>query len=93
MPPSPQLIPTISFGQVLQIGILVFGIGAGYAMLSSQGEGNEVALRIASEERKSLEIRVRGLELQNARAQEQYSAIIGILSKMDARLERMEVVK
>lgn len=93
MPPSPQLTPTISFGQVLQIAILVFGIGAGYAMLSSQGEGNEVALRIASEERKSLEIRVRGLELQNARAQEQYSAIIGILSKMDARLERMEVVK
>ena len=37
MPPSPQLTPTISFGQVLQIAILVFGIGAGYAMLSSQG--------------------------------------------------------
>lgn len=86
----PQFSPSISFGQILQVAVIVVGFTGSFVVLQAQGDANTTALNIAAEERKALELRIRAIENQTARSDERYSSILVFLDKIDGRLEKME---
>lgn len=90
MPPRPQFTPQISFGNVIQIIVLVGGFLVGYVKVQEQAAQNDEAWRQAQGDRAGLEIRIRSLETSQARADERYNAILEYLSRIDTRLERIE---
>lgn len=90
MPPRPEFTKQISFGQVVQIVVLLGGFWGGYVLLQKQAEDNARAIADARSERTALEIRLRTVETQQARADERFSSILGYLSRIDSRLERIE---
>lgn len=90
MPPKPEFTKQISFGQVIQILVLVAGFWGGYVLLQKQSEDNAEAIQDARSERVALEIRIRSVENQQARADERFSNILGYLARIDSRLERIE---
>ncbi|MBR9764412.1 MAG: hypothetical protein GYB53_13020 [Rhodobacteraceae bacterium] len=94
---KPEFTPTISFGNLVQIVlILLGGAGAFYAMRAqTETNASEIArsaveLKEARAEQNRLEARVRALENEQARADERFSSILGLLARIDARLERIE---
>lgn len=86
----PQFQGTISLGQAVQIGVLLIGIGSGYALIQEQAKSNAELLKQATTERGQLEVRVRSVENELARVDERYSSIMTYLSRIDGRLERIE---
>ena len=90
MAERPQFTATISLGNALQIAILLVGLGVGWMTIKAQGEANSSALATAAQDRSNMEIRIRALENQSARADERFTSILGYLSRIDTRLERIE---
>lgn len=90
MPPKPEFTKQISFGQVVQILVLVAGFWGGYVLLQKQSEDNAEAIQDARSERVALELRIRSVENQQARADERFSNILSYLARIDSRLERIE---
>ncbi|MCA1337348.1 hypothetical protein [Pseudooceanicola marinus] len=97
MTAKPEFTRNISFGNVLVlVGMIVTGTATFVAVdartqanaaeiARSVAEIDEAALRVAD-----LERRTRALENELARADERFSSILGLLSRIDARLERIE---
>ncbi|MBR9766624.1 MAG: hypothetical protein GYB53_24695 [Rhodobacteraceae bacterium] len=99
-PRRPEFTSTISFGNVVQIVLIVLGGAGAFYALRTQTETNSVEiarsvveLKEARAEQTRLEARVRALESEQARADERFSSILGLLSRIDARLERIETVR
>lgn len=90
MPRRPRFTTEISFGHMMQATILVGGFIATFVVVKEQAADNETALRAAEAERTSLEIRLRAVENDQARADERFSSIIAYLTRIDGRLERIE---
>jgi len=90
MPPKPEFTGTISWGQAIQAGVLIIGFTSGYALLQFQTKAATQALEDAQNERAKLEIRLRVVETQQARADERFSSILSMLARIDGRLERIE---
>ena len=90
MPPKPEFTKQINFGQVIQILVLVAGFWGGYVLLQKQSEDNTAAIQEARSERVALELRIRSVENQQARADERFSNILSYLARIDSRLERIE---
>lgn len=89
-PPRPLFTKEISFGQVIQIAVLLIGLGGAYTMLKQQAEANAAAVSVINTELTAMELRLRTLENQTARADERYNSIINYLTRIDERLERIE---
>lgn len=86
----PHMRSEITLGNVLQIAsILAIGV-AGYVRLDEQSTSNEAAWAAAAASQAALELRVRILENDVARVDERYAAILGILTRIESRVERME---
>jgi hypothetical protein len=101
MMPSPKYRPDVSLGSLLQIAVLLIGLGSGYAAIQGQVKANAAAIaesmaRIAEQgdQMKSqfngVELRVRMLENEQARADERFSSIIAGLARIETRLERID---
>lgn len=89
-PLRPRFTTEISFGHMVQIIILAFAVGGGWIKLQEQQAQQEAQSALALEERASLEVRIRALETQSARADERFSSILSFLARIDSRLERIE---
>lgn len=95
--PRPVFTRTISFGNVVQIAILLVGIGSAWATmrgeLSDMGDdvGRE-ARRIDAEieNRQIVEGRVRALEIEVARADERYSQLVAMIAAIRDSIVRLE---
>lgn len=87
----------ISVGNVLQIGIMIVGLTIGWITMDLRSQGNQEALVTISgdvadlqTDIDSLDARLRNVETEQARADERFGSILAILSRIDARLERIE---
>lgn len=82
--------PQITLGNLIQIGVTVFAVGAGYATLDGRitknGESIDTNKTIISAQ----DTRLRDLETSRARFDERFTNILALLSRIDAKLERIE---
>jgi len=86
----PQFAMTINLGHLLQITSLVIAATVGWVTMDARTTAN--AVRIAKVEAREGEHfqRLRAVENMQARNDERMTSILGYLSRIDARLERME---
>ena len=94
---TPTFTDTFSFGNAIQIFVILVAAAGGWFQLQAQANSTEKstaalveATRDATTARQALEVRVRALETQVARSDERFSSILGYLSRIDTRLERIE---
>lgn len=90
LPPKPKFTRDISFGQLVQIVVLVAGFAGGYAIIQKQTSDNQRAIVLAAQDRAAIDTRLRVVEVQQARADERFSSIMSLLGRIDSRLERIE---
>lgn len=97
----PQIDRKISLGSALNLIVLVIGIAVSWGVMTERNsdmqgniEGLSAALDKEGTERRAssnqLELRIRSLENDAARSSAQYDALLQILARIEARLERME---
>lgn len=95
--------PDISLGAIIQIVVLIVGMAIGWAVMDTRSKSNADAIesvktqieRLPSEiEGKTgrLDERVRTLENNAARSDEKFANLISLLTRLDAKLERIENV-
>lgn len=89
--------PQITKGNIWSIGATLatfIGMGAtvlwSYSTTDARTTENAKAIMDARAERGQMEIRLRSLETQQARADERFSNILSYLARIDSRLERIE---
>lgn len=84
----------ISVGNVIQIIVMVAGLGLAWGTMDARSSTTEQSIRDARSMMDGLEVRLRTLETSSAAAEakneERFTAILTTLSRIDARLERME---
>lgn len=89
-----ELKNQISLGNIIQIGVMLVGLGAAWATMDSRSTSTEAALSSAQSDLDNVEARVRSLETStaaaDARNEERFTTILTTLARIDARLERME---
>lgn len=92
-----QVDPQITKGNIWSMmATLATFIGMGatvvwlYTSTDAKTAENAKAITDARTERVSMEIRLRALETQQARADERFSNILSYLARIDSRLERIE---
>lgn len=85
---------TKSLAWTLATGLIAGGIwlGSNVASLITKMDEFSAVAYSAALERKEVEVRVRGLEVRDARAQEQYLSILAILSRIDNKFTQLEKV-
>lgn len=91
----------ISFGNLVQMGVLLVGITGGWFIIDGRSQGNQAgvleikALVLQMDQRqadyqKDVDVRLRFLENQWVRSDERYTSILTLIGKIDGRLERIE---
>ena len=100
LPPRPVFTRTISFGNVVQIATLLLAVGAGWATLNGElgnvGEDVEaVSARVddGAAQRAAVEVRVRALEIEAARADERYSQLVTMIAAIRDSIIRLEQLR
>lgn len=86
----PKVQWQFSIGNIVQIAVFLVTLAVGWATLSAQVGANAKAVSEAAASRTQMEIRLRTIETSYARADERMSNIFALLSRIDARLERIE---
>lgn len=86
----PEFTPTISFGQVVQILVLVTGFAGSFFLMQARTEENARRLDVQKDVITRVDARVRTLEVSAARSDERFDNILSLLSRIDSRLERIE---
>lgn len=90
----PQLTPSVSFGNILQIIAMLLAVGVGWGVMDSRTsaltERNE-QLRVAVSQ---MDERIRTLERQQARTEasteQKFVAILEAVRRIEGRLDRAE---
>lgn len=90
---APVYTRQISFGNILQILALVIGLGAGWFAMDHRSQTNTEQVIKARAELEEIEVRLREVERDQARADERYSNMLTLLARIDARLERIEAAQ
>lgn len=101
MQEKPKFSWQISLGNVLQIGSMIVGLTVGWMALESRSKQNEMRLDALDSTITSIQTqvlngqnktdaRLGSLEQDRARADERFSNILALLSRIDTRLERIE---
>ena len=90
-PTSTQAAPSaFNLPFLAQLGaMLVTGVLA-YAALAAQGTSNAREIEVLVEQMGALQREVRALQISEARGEERFAQILTIVSRTDARLERLE---
>ena len=87
---APKLYNSISLGNLLTIlAMAVAGLG-GFFALDARSDENSRDIAEIEAVQSAADARIRGLENSNIRSEERYTALISILSRIEARLQRME---
>lgn len=97
----PRIERTIQLGSVINIVSMLAVAGVAYGVLTTRVGNTEASLdklsgAIASEavtradSAKSMDARVRALEMSAARSDERFNSVLQVLGRIEARLERME---
>ena len=86
----PKVSWQISIGNIIQMAVFLVTLAVGWATLSAQVGANTDAIRESVAVRAAFEVRVRTIETSYARADERMTSICALLSRIDARLERIE---
>lgn len=86
----PNFVWELNFGHVLQALVTCAAVMAGWFTLDARSQANATAIVAIQEQTRDMELRMRTMELQVARADERYSAILDMLARIDTRLERIE---
>jgi hypothetical protein len=94
---SPIFLRSISVGNVIQIGVMIIGLTVGWITMDMRSQGNTQALQALGTDITSIQddidgfdARMRVVETEQARADERFGSILSLLSRIDARLERIE---
>lgn len=90
MTAKPTFTSQISLGNWITIGAMIGTLAVGWGLLQAQQAANQLAIVKIETELTSMEIRVRKLETEDARAQERISSMLTLLNRIDSRLERIE---
>ena len=85
----PKIDPTISLGNVLTIGTLVFLAGIGWARLESSLSLVEERFALYDADAQDRETRIRVLEFDATRSNERQVAMLSTLIRIEARLEEI----
>ena len=85
-----ELKNQISLGNIIQIGVMVIGVGLAWGVMSARSTQTEKDLSLAQSALTAIEVRVRNLEQSDARNDERLNTILDTLARIDKRLERME---
>lgn len=86
----PQFVWEFNLGHILQAGATLIAITAGWVVLDSRSQANALAIAAVNDQTREMGLRLHALELQVARADERYSAILDMLARIDTRLDRIE---
>lgn len=98
---KPTISWSISLGGLLSLAAIIATGLTTFLGVRYQSASNEAALKDLRAEviaaraysdtiRTTIEVRVRALELSQARTDERYDNIVSLLTRMDGRLERIE---
>lgn len=90
MTERPRYANQITFGNIVQIGAMLVAGAVSFAVLRAQSETNSAMNHAQDKSLSEIELRVRSLETQQARADERFSNILTYLTRIDGRLERIE---
>lgn len=90
MTAKPTFTSQISLGNWITIGAMIGTLAVGWGLLQAQQAANQLAIVKIETELTSMDIRVRKLETEDARAQERISSMLTLLNRIDSRLERIE---
>jgi hypothetical protein len=85
-----ELKNQVSIGNLLQIAVMIIGVGLAWGVMSARADQAERDLSSAQSSLSQIEIRVRTLETSDARNDERLTTILATLGRIDQRLERME---
>lgn len=100
-PHKPTFSWQISFGNLVQLAVLLVGITAGWVIIDGRSQSNQrgvdeiKALVVQMGDRqetyqRDTDVRLRFLESQWVRSDERNTSILTLLGRVDARLERIE---
>ena len=88
--PEPKVRWDFSIGNLVNLAVLIVGIGVAWGVMSSRSESSQSALLKLNGNMVSIEERVRTLELNQTRSDERLSNILQSLARIESRLERFE---
>ena len=86
----PEFSPTISLGNLIQMAVLIVAMAGGWALMRADLDHLGGRLTTQRDVVRDMEMRVRVLEAERARADERFSNILALLSRIDGRLARIE---
>ena len=94
---QPLFNRSISVGNILQIVVLVASVMFAWSTMDQRSQKNTEAVSATKaeiievkEDVQRLRDEVRRLEIDQVRSREQYNNLVELLTKIDARLERIE---
>lgn len=87
---TPKYTPQVSLGNLIQIAVIVLGIGGSWAAMELRSRMNEDRLAEIKMMSADLGLRVRLLESAKARDDERFASILQFMSKIDGRLDRLD---
>lgn len=88
--PEPKVRWDFSIGNLVNLAVLIVGIGVAWGVMSSRSESSQSALLKLNTNVYNIEERVRTLELNQTRSDERLSNILQSLARIESRLERFE---
>ncbi|WP_320176616.1 hypothetical protein [Roseovarius pacificus] len=87
---KPQFSMTFNFGHLLQIGTVVIAATVGWVTMDARTSSNKESISNMQRDLTQAVARIRSVETSSIRADERLQNIFGLLSRIDARLERIE---
>ncbi|MEM9522760.1 MAG: hypothetical protein AAF982_01995 [Pseudomonadota bacterium] len=90
LPPKPIFTRTISFGNLVQIVLIVVGLAGSWAVMKSDISRIDAAAADAKTIRIAIEARVRVLENQAARSDERYTNLLSNIQAIRDAIARLE---
>jgi hypothetical protein len=87
---KPIFTRQFSFGNAVQIGVLLVSLAVVYATLDARSKANTEATLANRQAIAAQELRMRALEQNFARTDERLSSILTLVTRIDAKLERLE---
>ena len=87
---KPKFSMTFNLGHLLQIATLIIAMTVGWMEMDARTSDNAARVSAIEKEAASLRPRLRVLENTSARSEARFDSILGYLSRIESRLERME---
>lgn len=87
---TPVFNRSISIGNLIQILVMVIGLASAWFLMDGRSKSNTEHLVNLKRDFEIVEDRIRYLETEQAKADVRFDNILGLLNRIDTRLERIE---